>query len=282
MAAAGNQRPFRFGAWRVDPARGVLTGDGGEEARLEPRLMDLLLLFAGSGGRVLSKDQIVEAVWEGRAIGDDTLAAAISRLRRALGETPRAPLHRDLAQARLSGGDPGRRGDAVRRPARRRRARRGRGAGRAGPPGARLAAAVEPHPGAALLRGGGAPGAGLRAGPPGPRRRADRQPLRGRRAGVQRGQGRRPRRRRARRRLRGRLVDARHGAAAGRPRLRGGGRGAAARGGARSRRCRPRIASAPSPSRRSAGSWRPSARRVARSSLRRRRWKRAATFCRSC
>ncbi len=88
MAAAGNQRPFRFGAWRVDPARGVLTGDGGEEARLEPRLMDLLLLFAGSGGRVLSKDQIVEAVWEGRTIGDDTLAAAISRLRRALGETP--------------------------------------------------------------------------------------------------------------------------------------------------------------------------------------------------
>jgi DNA-binding winged helix-turn-helix (wHTH) protein/Flp pilus assembly protein TadD len=88
MAAAGNQRPFRFGAWRVDPARGVLTGDGGEEARLEPRLMDLLLLFAGSGGRVLPKDQIVEAVWEGRTIGDDTLAAAISRLRRALGETP--------------------------------------------------------------------------------------------------------------------------------------------------------------------------------------------------
>ena len=87
MAVAGAQRPFRFGAWRVDPARGVLTGDAGDEARLEPRLMDLLLLFAGAGGRVLSKDEIVEAVWEGRAIGDDTLAAAISRLRGALGET---------------------------------------------------------------------------------------------------------------------------------------------------------------------------------------------------
>jgi tetratricopeptide (TPR) repeat protein len=37
---------------------------------------------------MLSKDEIVEAVWEGRAIGDDTLAAAVSRLRRALGETP--------------------------------------------------------------------------------------------------------------------------------------------------------------------------------------------------
>ena len=87
MAAFGNQRPFQFGAWRVDPARGALVGASGEEARLEPKLMDLLLLFAGSGGRVLSKDEIVEAAWGGRAIGDDTLAAAVSRLRRTLGET---------------------------------------------------------------------------------------------------------------------------------------------------------------------------------------------------
>jgi tetratricopeptide (TPR) repeat protein len=36
---------------------------------------------------VLSKDEIVAAAWGGRAIGDDTLAAAVSRLRRALGET---------------------------------------------------------------------------------------------------------------------------------------------------------------------------------------------------
>jgi DNA-binding winged helix-turn-helix (wHTH) protein len=57
---------------------------GGVPVRLEPKLMDLLLLFAASGGRVLAKDEIVAAVWQGRAIGDDTLAAAISRLRAAL------------------------------------------------------------------------------------------------------------------------------------------------------------------------------------------------------
>lgn len=80
------QRPFDLGGWRVDPARGVLLRDGAE-TRLEPKLMDLLLLFAGSPGRVIAKDEIVATVWEGRAIGDDTLAAAISRLRTALGET---------------------------------------------------------------------------------------------------------------------------------------------------------------------------------------------------
>jgi len=77
---------FVLGAWRVDPARGALSREG-QETRLEPKLMDLLRLFAASPGRVIGKDEIVASVWEGRAIGDDTLAAAISRLRTALGET---------------------------------------------------------------------------------------------------------------------------------------------------------------------------------------------------
>jgi DNA-binding winged helix-turn-helix (wHTH) protein len=84
-----SEQPFELGDWRVEPARGVLAAlDNGTETHLEPRLMDLLLLFAGSTGRVLSKDEIIEGVWGGRAVGDDTLAAAISRLRSALGETP--------------------------------------------------------------------------------------------------------------------------------------------------------------------------------------------------
>src|SRR5579863_3999085 len=87
MAPDAHQLPFAFGDWQVDPSRGLLTGDDGESVRLEPRLMDLLLLFAGSGGRVLGKDENTSATWGDRAIGDDTLAAAISRLRRALGET---------------------------------------------------------------------------------------------------------------------------------------------------------------------------------------------------
>jgi transcriptional activator of cad operon len=91
MTPAVQQQPFAFGDWRVDPSRGLLTGAGGESVRLEPRLMDLLLLFAGSGGRVLRKDEIIAATWGDRAIGDDTLAAAVSRLRRALGAVRERP-----------------------------------------------------------------------------------------------------------------------------------------------------------------------------------------------
>lgn len=80
------QRPFELGGWRIEPARGALLRDG-NETRIEPRLMDLLVLFAASPGRVITKEEIIAAVWGGRAIGDDTLAAAVSRLRAALGET---------------------------------------------------------------------------------------------------------------------------------------------------------------------------------------------------
>ena len=84
-----NEQPFEFGDWRVEPARGVLSAlADGTEAHLEPRLMDLLLLFAGSAGRVLAKQEIIDGVWGGRAVGDDTLAAAVSRLRSALGDSP--------------------------------------------------------------------------------------------------------------------------------------------------------------------------------------------------
>ncbi|HEY1613658.1 MAG TPA: winged helix-turn-helix domain-containing protein [Rhizomicrobium sp.] len=78
-------RPFTLGGWQVDPARGTITAtDDGTTTRLEPRLVELLQFFAAEPGTVLTKDRIIAAVWGGRAVGDDTLAAAISRLRGAL------------------------------------------------------------------------------------------------------------------------------------------------------------------------------------------------------
>ncbi|MBI1212824.1 MAG: hypothetical protein GC190_15285 [Alphaproteobacteria bacterium] len=84
---AADERGFDLGAWRVDPARRVLIAlDGGREVRLEPRTMDVLLLLASEAGAVISKDRIVASVWGKRAIGDDTLASVISRLRSALSD----------------------------------------------------------------------------------------------------------------------------------------------------------------------------------------------------
>ena len=77
---------LRVGRWQVVPARGLLTS-GNREERLEPRLMELLLLFASAPGRVIGRDEIVARVWSGRTVGDDTIASAISRLRSAMGDS---------------------------------------------------------------------------------------------------------------------------------------------------------------------------------------------------
>jgi DNA-binding winged helix-turn-helix (wHTH) protein/Flp pilus assembly protein TadD len=82
------ERAFTLGDWLVDPARGSIRHrDGDGETRLEPQAMALLLLFAASPGKLVSKSELIAGVWGGRAIGDDTLAAAISKLRTSLGET---------------------------------------------------------------------------------------------------------------------------------------------------------------------------------------------------
>ena len=48
--------------------------------------MDLLGFLAAAGGRVVSKNDIIDAVWEGRFIAEATLTRSIADLRRALGD----------------------------------------------------------------------------------------------------------------------------------------------------------------------------------------------------
>ena len=53
--------------------------------------MDLLAFLATTGGRVVSKDEIIDAVWEGRFIAEATLTRSIADLRRALDDNQRCP-----------------------------------------------------------------------------------------------------------------------------------------------------------------------------------------------
>ena len=53
--------------------------------------MDLLVFLATTAGRVVSKDELIAAVWDGRFISDTTLTRAVADLRRALGDNQRSP-----------------------------------------------------------------------------------------------------------------------------------------------------------------------------------------------
>jgi DNA-binding winged helix-turn-helix (wHTH) protein len=83
---------IQVGAWRAVRATGELLRDGASE-RLEPKVMDLLLLLAGRPGKAFTKDEIMEALWPDVIVGDDTLARAVSRLRRALADDAKTPAY---------------------------------------------------------------------------------------------------------------------------------------------------------------------------------------------
>ncbi|MEO7877719.1 MAG: winged helix-turn-helix domain-containing protein [Dokdonella sp.] len=78
-----------IGAWRALRASCELVGPTVE--RLEPKLMDLLFSLATRSGRVVGREELLATLWPGLIVGEDTLARAVSRLRKALGDDPKAP-----------------------------------------------------------------------------------------------------------------------------------------------------------------------------------------------
>lgn len=81
---------FHVGGWLAQPTLNIIR-DGSTSRRLEPQVMDLLVFLATTGGRVVSKDEIINAVWEGRFIAEATLTRSIADLRRALGDDQKCP-----------------------------------------------------------------------------------------------------------------------------------------------------------------------------------------------
>ncbi len=74
------------GDWQVDPVS-LRLRRGSEERKLEPMAMRLLVFLAGRPAEVISRAEILEEVWEGRAVVDETLSRAMSLVRQALGDS---------------------------------------------------------------------------------------------------------------------------------------------------------------------------------------------------
>jgi TolB-like protein len=74
-----------FGNHRLDLARRELR-HGGEQVALEPRAFDLLAFLIQNRDRVVSKDDLLEAIWGGRIVSDSAIATRINAVRRALSD----------------------------------------------------------------------------------------------------------------------------------------------------------------------------------------------------
>ncbi|MFL6234935.1 MAG: AAA family ATPase [Thermoanaerobaculia bacterium] len=81
---------FRLGEWTVHHAEGTLSSQG-RSLRLEPRVMDVLVHLASTPGKVISKEELLQAVWEGAIVEEGALSQVIHSLRKALGDNARQP-----------------------------------------------------------------------------------------------------------------------------------------------------------------------------------------------
>jgi TolB-like protein/Tfp pilus assembly protein PilF len=68
----------------LDLARGCLRR-GGEEVHLRPQSYEVLKYLAEHRGRLVSKNQLIEEVWRGRAVTDGSVGKCIEEVRESLG-----------------------------------------------------------------------------------------------------------------------------------------------------------------------------------------------------
>jgi DNA-binding winged helix-turn-helix (wHTH) protein/TolB-like protein/Tfp pilus assembly protein PilF len=81
---------LQVGEWWVDPTTNEL-GRAGETLRIEPKAMEVLMALAARPGGAVGREELLSAVWPGVVVGDEALTQSIIKLRKALGDNPRAP-----------------------------------------------------------------------------------------------------------------------------------------------------------------------------------------------
>ena len=81
---------YQFGPFTVDRTRYQVTR-GDRVVELTPKLLDLLLHLLDHSGTLVTKEQLLDALWPGANVTDNALAQAVSELRQALDDDAAAP-----------------------------------------------------------------------------------------------------------------------------------------------------------------------------------------------
>ena len=90
--------PFRFGDYGLDAERRELR-QGTDLVAVEPQVFDLLIYLMRHRHRVVSKDDLIVAIWGGRIVSESTLTTRINAARRAIGDSgARQELIRTIAR----------------------------------------------------------------------------------------------------------------------------------------------------------------------------------------
>jgi len=80
---------YQFGAFELDLAT-VELRSGAEVRRLEPQVFALLALLVENRDRVVSREEIIEKVWDGRIVSESAVSSRVKSARQAIGDDGRS------------------------------------------------------------------------------------------------------------------------------------------------------------------------------------------------
>ena len=91
--ADASKAVFEIGTLSVDTVKGTVSKNG-EEIFLSALEYRLLLVFLNHKGEVLSRNRLLEEIWDiaGEFVNDNTLTVYIKRLREKIEENPQEPV----------------------------------------------------------------------------------------------------------------------------------------------------------------------------------------------
>ena len=81
---------YKFDTYELDVERFELRKDG-TPLPIEPQVFSLLELLVSNCGKMISKDAILDHVWQGRIVSEAALSSRIRSARQAIGDSGKKP-----------------------------------------------------------------------------------------------------------------------------------------------------------------------------------------------
>ncbi|NUO54298.1 MAG: hypothetical protein HOV80_36095 [Polyangiaceae bacterium] len=90
MTFFGMADRYKFGAFELDAGEERLLRDG-KEIELQPKLREALALFCRRSGQLLTREDLMEALWPDVVVNEEALTQLVKKLRRALDDDAKEP-----------------------------------------------------------------------------------------------------------------------------------------------------------------------------------------------
>src|SRR5262245_23923486 len=85
-----NKGELAFGSFRLDPTNALLWR-GEARVPLPPKPFEVLCCLTARAGQLVTKDELLDAVWSNLEVSESSLSASVNALRIALGDDAKTP-----------------------------------------------------------------------------------------------------------------------------------------------------------------------------------------------